>query len=71
MQKNVSETKKDTIEYLKPHSKGFEIYRLSCSTTQNFLRRPTMWADIFEDFQPPSKKFLATLLNIVIKHIQF
>ena len=67
MQKNFSETKKDTIEYLKSHSKGFEIYRLSCSTTPNFLRRPTMVADIFEDFEPPSKEFLATSLNIVNK----
>ena len=30
-----SETKQDTIEYLKSHSKGSEIYRLSCSTIPN------------------------------------
>ena len=33
--KNSSETKQDTIEYLKSHSKGSEIYRLSCSTVPN------------------------------------
>ena len=60
--KNSSETKKDTIEYLKSHSKRYEIYRLSGSTTPNFLRWPTMVTDIFENFEPPSKKFLATPL---------
>ena len=61
--KNSSETKKDTIEYLKSYSKGSEIYRLSCFTTPNFLRRSTMVTDNFEDFEPPSKKFLATSLS--------
>ena len=60
MQKNISGTKKVTIEYLKSHSKESEIYRLSCSTIPpTFLRRPPMVTDIFEDFEPPSKKFLA------------
>ena len=40
--------------------KKSEIYRFSRFGTQNFLRRPTMVANIFEDFEPPSKKFLAT-----------
>ena len=62
--KNISGTKKVTIEYLKSHSKESEIYRLSCSTIPNFLRRPTMVTDIFEDFEPPSKKFLATPMFI-------
>ena len=38
-----------------------EIYYFSRSTTQNFLRRPTMVANIFEDFEPPSKKFLISV----------
>ena len=59
MQKSSSETKKDTIEYLKSHS---EIYRLSCSATPNFLQRPTMVTDIFENFEQVSKKFLTTPL---------
>ena len=62
MQKSSSETKKDTIEYLKSHSKGSEIYRLSCSATPNFLQRPTMVTDIFENFEQVSKKFLTTSL---------
>ena len=53
--KKRSETKKDTREYLKSHSKGTEIYCLSCSTVPNFLRRPTMVTNIVEDFEPPSK----------------
>ena len=65
--KNSSETKKDTIQYLKSHSKGSEIYRLSCSTNPNFFPRPTMVTNIFEDFEPPSKKFLATPLIIPFK----
>ena len=63
--KNSSETKKETIEYLKSHSRGSEIYRLSCFTTPNFLRRLTMVTDIFENFDPPSKKFLAMPLRSV------
>ena len=64
--KNSSETKKDTIEYLKSHSKGSKIYRLSCSTAPNFLLFPTMVTNIFEDFlkKLPSKKFLATPLIV-------
>ena len=50
------------LEYAKYHWKESEIYRFSRSITQNILRRPTM-VDIFGDFQPPSKKFLATPLN--------
>ena len=58
-----SAAKKYRLEYLKSHCKGSEIYRSSCSTTQNFLRLPTALAHIFEeDFEPPSKKFLATPL---------
>ena len=44
------------------HWKKSEIYRFSRFATQSFLRRPTMVANIFEDFEPPSKKFLATPL---------
>ena len=62
MQKDSSETKKDTTEYLKSHSKRSEIYPLSCSTTSNFLCQPTMVIDIFEDFEPPSKNFLGKSL---------
>ena len=62
MQKDSSETKKDTTEYLKSHSKRSEIYPFSCSTTSNFLYQPTMVIDIFEDFEPPSKKFLGKSL---------
>ena len=54
---------KDRLEYVKSSWKGSEIYRFSCSATQNFIPRPAMVADIFEDFEPPSKKFLATPLN--------
>ena len=50
------------IEHLKSHWKGSDIYRLNFSTTPNFLHRPTMVTNIFEDFEPPSKKFLATSL---------
>ena len=40
---------------MKSSWKGSEIYRFSCSATQNFITRPTMMADIFEEFEPPSK----------------
>ena len=30
-----------------------ETYLFSRSLTQNFIRRPTMVANIFEDFEPP------------------
>ena len=43
--------------------KGSEIYRFSRSATQNFLGRPTMVTDISQDFELPSKKFLATPLS--------
>ena len=55
--------KKDRLEYAKSHWKGFEIYRYSRSVAQNFFCRSTMVADIFEDFEPPSEKFLATPLK--------
>ena len=32
---------------------GSEFYRSSYSAIQSFLRRPTMVAEIFEDFEPP------------------
>ena len=48
------------LEYVKPYLKGSEIYRFSCSATQNFLRRPTTVAGIFNNFEPPSKKYLTT-----------
>ena len=62
MQKDSSETKKDTTEYLKSHSKRSEIYPFSYSTTSNFLCQATTVIDIFEDFEPPSKKFLGKSL---------
>ena len=37
---------------------------LARSASQNPLRRPTMEADIFEDFESTSKKFLATPLPL-------
>ena len=55
-----SAAKKDRLEYVKSSWKGSKIYRFSRSATQNFIRRPTIVADIFEDFEPPSKKFIAT-----------
>ena len=51
---------------MKFHWKRSEIYRFRRSLTQNFLRRPSMVADIFEDFVPPFKNFLATPLSISI-----
>ena len=47
------------------------MYRFSRSLTQNFVCRTTMVADVFEDFEPPSKHFLATPLSIfrIRKHI--
>ena len=58
--KNVNFGSVALILYLK---KEFEIYHFRCSATQNFIRRSTMVADIFEDFDRPSKKFLATSLE--------
>ena len=66
MQKTVTPPKKDMLEYLKSHWKGSKIYRFSHSTTQNFLHQPTMVADIFENFELPSKKFLAMPQTFVI-----
>ena len=57
--------KKDRLEYKKSHWKGSKIYRFSCFVTRNFLCRSTMVADIFEDLEPPSKKFLATPLSFL------
>ena len=113
--------KKDRLEYVKPYWKGSEIYRFSCSETQNFLRWPKInklygsffwmgfnylkaratlrnqfaarslpvvldtgpldWescalttrslllkptvADILKHFEPPSKKYLATHLEMI------
>ena len=59
---NSSALKKDRSEYVKSHWKGSEIYSFGRSATQIFLRRLTMVADISEDFEPPSKRFLATPL---------
>ena len=64
---NSSAAKKDRLEFMKSHWKRSEIYRLSRSTTQNFLCRPTMVADISEYFESPSKKFLATSLLSIEK----
>ena len=58
-QENSSAAKKDRLEYTKSYWKGFEI---SSSGTHSFLRWLTMVADIFKDFEPPCKKFLATPL---------
>ena len=56
--------KKDSLEYVKSHWKRSEINLFSCSLTQKVRRRrPTMVdmvSDIFEDYEPPSKNFLAT-----------
>ena len=60
---NSSSAKRYRLVYLRSHWKRCEIYRFSPSTTQNCLRRPTMLANIFEGFEPPSNKFLAALLN--------
>ena len=54
--RTVLRLKKDRLQYVKSHWKGSEIYRFSRPATQNFIRRPTMVADIFEDLEPPSKK---------------
>ena len=54
-----SATKKDRLEYVKSVWKGSEIYCFRCSTTQNFIPLPTLATDIFEEFESPSKDFLA------------
>ena len=51
---------------MKSHWKRSEINRFSHSASPNFLRQLTMVADIFEDFEPPSKKFLATPLGKIV-----
>ena len=50
-----SVTKKDMLGYVKTNSKGSEIYCFSRSASPNFNPRPNMVANVFEDFQPPSK----------------
>ena len=37
----------------------------SRAISQNLLGHPTLMANIFEDFEPPSKKFLARPLMVV------
>ena len=54
--------KKDRLVYVKSHWKGSKIYCFSRALMQNFIRRLTMVADIFEGFEPPCKNFLATPL---------
>ena len=61
--RTVLRLKKDWLEYVKSHRKGSEIYRFSRSATGNSLRRPSMVAEISHDFEPHSKKFLATPLK--------
>ena len=51
------------LKNVKSSWKGFEIYCFSCFPIQNFIPRSTMVADIFEEFEPPSKNFLATPLT--------
>ena len=57
---NSSAAKRDKLQYVKCHWKESEIYRFSRSATQNFHPWPTMVANIFEDSEAPSKKFLPT-----------
>ena len=60
-----SAAEKDRLEYMKSSWEGSEIYRFSCFAIQNFIFRPTMVADKFGEFEPPSENFLATpLVNI-------
>ena len=61
--RTVLRLKNDWLEYVKSHRKGSEIYRFSRSATGNSLRRPSMVAEISHDFEPHSKKFLATPLK--------
>ena len=53
-------SKIERLENVKPFWKGVETGRFHCSMKQTFLRQPSMVADIFEDFEPAFKKFLAT-----------
>ena len=59
--------KKDRLEYVKSSRKRSQIYRFSCSATQNFITRPAMVADIFEEFEPSFKKFLTAPLTGTIQ----
>ena len=59
---NRSAAKKDRLEYVKSHWKVSQMYRFSRRATQIFVRRPTIVADISDNFEPPSNKFLATPL---------
>ena len=63
--RTVLRLKKDRLQYVKSHWKVSKIYRFSRPTTENFLHQATMVADIFEDFELPPKKFLATPLQSV------
>ena len=47
---------------MKSSWKWFEIYHFSRSATQHFVHKRTMVANIFEEFELPPKKFLATPL---------
>ena len=48
-------------QFVKSYWKGTKIYRFSRYITQNCLRRQPV-ANIFEEFEAPSKNFLATPL---------
>ena len=61
--------KNDRLEYVKSHWKRSEPYRFSRFAIQNFLQRPTLVPDVSEDFETPSKKFLATSLQGFINKI--
>ena len=61
--KNSSAAKNDRLELVISHWKKSEIYRFFRFLTPNFLFRPTIVAEIFEDFEPPSKNFLAMSLS--------
>ena len=66
--KNSSAAKKDRLEWVKSRWKRSEIYLFSRSLTQNFLHWPNMVTDIFEDFELPSKNFLATPLSLFLRY---
>ena len=68
-----SAAKKDSLEYVKSSRKGSEIYRFSRFATQNVIPRSAMVGDIFKDFEPPSKKFLAMPLvfNLVLINFDY
>ena len=56
--------KKDRLGLVKSCWERSEIYRFNRSSTQNFLRKPSTAADIFEEFEPPPKNFLAMPLSL-------